>query len=611
MREKVSAQVMASGYVTDTEGNKSGSLYWTLYDNGDFVISGTGPGVNYMPRGEKGYEKMRPWDNYRDNIINVIFECEFEGYSIYHYNYGASLNSWFMNCGNLESCSAIPDGVTDISYIFYGCKKLNNVDYIPDSVVVMEYAFAKCETITAPPVLSKNLSDNVKQYYYDEDTGILTNALDLTFYGCINLLSTPFFEKCSNINSLIFTFYDCISLKTIQNIPPNINLLQYTFMNCPNVRGILSCEASQITLEGTSFAGFAINNDYLLFVKSNDPMILESIRNESGLAFRGYKWADKFVINLDYCMGGQTEQIYLDFLYGTELSNSINELMKTQVLESYYDFIPEVMEISAPEIENYTFEGWYYDSDYNRPALENDILNPSNEDLLNGSMTLYAKWILNKAPVIEYDYIDRDWFNKEFIINFKFTDYSNLGLKKIVLTNLDTKDVYFEKKWTENPDSYYEMSYLFGDNEKKSLEGISNWRISVTDYKGNYSNIDFKVRLDYTPPVIETDIINDIGQKILFENRDAVVLIADDEMSGVYLLRINPSIYQNRFIDFSKTPFVIKEREIDYVYYRSKDVCGYVLYAIDNAGNFSSRIIITQANINDKLRRIVLRGNYD
>lgn len=152
---------------------------------------------------------------------------------------------------------------------------------------------------------------------------------------------------------------------------------------------------------------------------------------------------------------------------------------------------------------------------------------------------------------------------------------------------------------------------VLGDELHHLYEGENRWFIIATDVNGKYYNYEFMTRIDYTPPVISTDIFGDFGYEVLFDLRKNITVWAEDFESGMASLKINPSNYQNTFVDSIITPQVI-DGDFKLVYlYPDGDEYGYVLQAVDKAGNISTRIIITRYNVTSKLRRIIPRGNYD
>lgn len=611
--ECVQAQVIASGDVTDTDGNKCGTLKWSIDSEGTFTVTGKGPGATYRPGGENEYDRMCPWDEYRSLIRNVIFDCEFTGAASCTYKNGASINSWFVECVNLESYSDIPYGVTDMSAAFYKCYNLKRCGKIPDSVVVMQYTFSKCKSLVNPPELPTNLEDGLRAVYKGESVGIDTYALGLTFSGCINLKSTPSFENCNKIYSLVGTFTDCNNLVTIANLPSNINYLFNTFNNCNSVRGVFSSECVSVRIDGTPFLNFSNNNEYILFAKLKDADLFQIIKSQAGNNFRGYQWDDEFIIDFEPNAAFPLADRKLIMEYGVDYTNDIDLEYKEQISNGYYVKLPQVIgNLPIPKKAGLTFDGWYYDEQLTRKVFDGDVVNPSTYDLNRGEMTLYAKWVDKQSPAVYIYFLDEEWHNKPVTVEFDIYENIYGGLKKVELYQvLENGDKLF---WDENIDdekTRFEFGYTFGDVASKLYEGITYWKVKAEDLAGNIAFVEFQVKLDYTSPVIMTDSKYDDGQEIVYIDKESVQVWGEDSLSGPAILRINPSNAQNQFIDTEYTPYVTEEFKIKYTFPENKDIHGYVLYMEDKAGNIATRVIIRDKDILARIKRVISRSNYD
>lgn len=609
------ADEIAGGYVTDTEGNRCGSLQWSLSADGTFIVTGTGPGAAYRPRGMEECDRKCPWDSYRGQIKRVQFNCVFTGASLYHFEYGASLNSWFINCINLESYSDIPYGVTDLSATFMGCSNLKECGSIPDSVVTMQYTFSDCRSLVNPPQLPTGLRDDVYQKYQDENILRPASGLGLTFSGCSNLITTPDFTVCPGIDSLVGTFVDCTGLVTIQNIPANINYLFDSFHNCSSVRGVFSCEAEKIILQGNTFGSFSQNNDYILFIKANDPLLTDAVKLQAGDGFRGYGWDEVFSVFFDTNGGDMVEARKITMEYGSNYGNEIDLTYKSHISQNYYQILPEIQgELPWPYKRGLVFDGWYYDRDFKQPVSEKNLVNPSNEELQRKYVVIYAKWKDIQLPDVLISNLDKKWYNEPVTINFDIWDNVNGGIAVIRLFRLnETGKVPYENVvFDEDGIVHYRYQYTFGRLEDKVYEGMQDWEIYVEDYSGNNVTVSFQIGFDYTPPVIYTDSPYDDGSEIIYDNRNDVNVWCEDSGSGPAIIRINPSDIQNTFIDMISTPYKTEaDYTLHYIYGSMEKEMGYVLYAADRAGNTASRIIITDRNIGNYVRRIIPRENYD
>ncbi|MBR4720212.1 MAG: leucine-rich repeat protein [Clostridia bacterium] len=159
--------------VVDSGKLRGTYLTWTLYDNGELVISGAGE-MKTM------YDSHFPWYSNNSSIKKVTI------------NYGVtSIGKYaFHCCSNLMSIT-IPDSVTSIGcFAFAGCDSLESIT-IPDSVTsIEERAFSYCSSLT-----SITIPDSV------------TSIGDSVFSSCTSLTSitVDYLNNCySSQNDLLF-----------------------------------------------------------------------------------------------------------------------------------------------------------------------------------------------------------------------------------------------------------------------------------------------------------------------------------------------------------------------------------------------------------------------
>jgi len=162
------AEIQASGGVT-ASGSCGGNVTWTLYNDGELVISGSG-GMEYDL-----------WEDYSDNITKVTVQSGVTALS----------EGAFSNLTNLTSVS-LPSGITSIPFFaFYGDSALESIT-IPSSVITIEdLAFCHCGlTKVTIPANVENISSgafcncqkltgfsvNKSNRYFSAPDGVLTDA---------------------------------------------------------------------------------------------------------------------------------------------------------------------------------------------------------------------------------------------------------------------------------------------------------------------------------------------------------------------------------------------------------------------------------------------------
>ena len=100
---QVAKSVKASGAVAD-------NITWTLYEDGELAISGTGDMPSY-------YGASVPWNNYKGQITSLTVEAGITGIGDYT----------FSGCGALESAMIADSVITIGTHVFEECTSLENV----------------------------------------------------------------------------------------------------------------------------------------------------------------------------------------------------------------------------------------------------------------------------------------------------------------------------------------------------------------------------------------------------------------------------------------------------------------------------------------------------
>lgn len=169
-------------------GGESGSLRWSLNDDGVFTVNGTGYGDNYSTTNV-------PWLLNRSQIKKIIVE---EGVQ-------AIGDNWFYNCSNAASVE-LPDSLVKIgASCFRGCSSLKNVTVPENCCEYYNNTFYGCSSMKWA-VLPE---DNSTSSY-------LHKIPDSTFYGCSNLenvwvgegytsVGASAFRNCSKLSAIIWT----------------------------------------------------------------------------------------------------------------------------------------------------------------------------------------------------------------------------------------------------------------------------------------------------------------------------------------------------------------------------------------------------------------------
>ncbi len=196
-------------------GADGDEVVWTLFDDGELIISGNGAVVDCGSN--------TPWGGYNSDIEKVIIETGITKIG----------DRVFYGCVNLQNVE-IGDSVTDIGEMaFCFCTELNGV-IIPDSLnSIGESAFASCTNL-----INITIGNSVS------DIG------DFAFYGCINLDDVTISDSVITIGE--GAFYSCWNLKSIV-IPDGISTVEEeTFKDCSGLTSVTIAD-SVISIEKGAF----------------------------------------------------------------------------------------------------------------------------------------------------------------------------------------------------------------------------------------------------------------------------------------------------------------------------------------------------------------------
>lgn len=291
----------------------------------------------------------------------------------------------------------IPDSVTFISdSAFAYCSSLTNIS-IPNSVTAIgSFAFEGCtklESITLP-------------------SSLLTIS-EFLFYDCSQLTTIHIPDSVSSIRT--YAFYNCGKLETIR-IPVSVTSIgSYAFDDCPS--------SMTVTYSGSKKQWDAITKGSYNGVLENHLVCntLEATFTADGTTFapaqtidRGEKFkepAEPSKENHTFA-GWYNGDEKFDFDADTTKAPNVLELVAkwekskytVKFVSEHGSFADQTIEhgkpidtdkLTIPEVEGYTFDGWYADKDHNTKF---DFNTP-----ITGDTKVYAKWEKN-APVLPDTY---------------------------------------------------------------------------------------------------------------------------------------------------------------------------------------------------------------
>ena len=290
----------------------------------------------------------------------------------------------------------IPDSVTSIpDAAFVNCSELTNIS-IPNSVTYIGLsAFSSCtslKSITLPSSLSS-----------------ISEAL---FFDCSQLTTIQIPDSVSSIQA--YAFYTCRNLKTIR-IPVSVTSIgDYAFDGCPS--------SMTVTYSGSKTQWDAISKGSYNGVLEKHLVCntLEATFTADGTTFaqpqtinRGEKFTEptstpekKGYTFIGWYNGDEKEKFDFD-ADTTNAPNVLNLVAKwdinqytVQFVSDYGSFADQPIEhggiiktdkLTIPEVDGYTFDGWYADEAHNTKF---DFTQP-----IKSNTTVYAKWTANDYEV--------------------------------------------------------------------------------------------------------------------------------------------------------------------------------------------------------------------
>ena len=218
-------------------GAQGDNVIWTLYDDGELVISGEGEMADYALFNDDGTSSWdsTAWHEYK--IQNVTIE---EG--ITHIG-AAAFYSWYSDKNEMTAVE-IAESVKSIgSKAFYGCEQLSDIS-IPYGVnEIRDYAFFGCTGITEIKIPNSVITIGMHAFSFCTSLGSvilpegITNIGDHAFSCCTSLKSIVLPNSLKSLGVNLVS--ECSNLENI-TIGSNVSEIKPgSFNRCYNLSAII------------------------------------------------------------------------------------------------------------------------------------------------------------------------------------------------------------------------------------------------------------------------------------------------------------------------------------------------------------------------------------
>lgn len=327
---------------------------------------------------------------YKGTAADVTIPSRYKGKPVTMIDHAAFHNSAVTSV-------TIPDSVTSIhDSAFAYCSSLTNISISNSVTAIGSFAFEGCtklESITLP-------------------SSLLTIS-EFLFYDCSQLTTIHIPDSVSSIRQ--YAFYNCGKLKTIR-IPVSVTSIgSYAFDDCPS--------SMTVTYSGSKKQWDAITKGSYNGVLENHLVCntLEATFTADGTTFAPAQTIDRGEKFEEPAEPSKENHTFAGWYNGdekfdfdadtTKAPNVLNLVAKwdinkytVQFVSDYGSFADQTVEhgkpietdkLTIPEVEGFTFDGWYADDTY---STKFDFSTP-----ITGDTKVYAKWEKN-APVLPDTY---------------------------------------------------------------------------------------------------------------------------------------------------------------------------------------------------------------
>ena len=260
----------------DPSGTCGDNLTWTLYDDGELIIDGTGDMYDYTYSSSIG-TSTAPWCQYSSSLKKLtlkedvssignyaFYRCtELTGNLVIPGSVASIGNYAFYYCGKFTGNLVISGNITSVgNYAFYGCSKFNGNLTLSDGVIsIGNSAFASCSRFTGNLVIPDSVTSIGKSAFAacSGFTGTLTISDGVTsigersFNGCSGLTEITIPVSVTSIGKSAFAA--CSGFTGSLTIPDGvISIGEDSFNGCSGLTEI-TIPASVTSIDNCAFYG--------------------------------------------------------------------------------------------------------------------------------------------------------------------------------------------------------------------------------------------------------------------------------------------------------------------------------------------------------------------
>ncbi len=292
------------------------------------------------------------------------------------------------------SCVNIASTVKKIrECAFFNCKKLMGPINFPNGLVsIGERAFFNCSSLTGDINLPSTLTTIGSAAFYN-----CKNITGLSISSNLEEIPDDCFCLCESVKNIVIpngvkkigerAFFECRGAESLIISNTVTQIGNWAFSYNESLKGDLIIPDSVVTIGDAAFDTCISLNGYIILgskVSEIGDSVFYYCSNAKAIIFRGpvpapsqYSFTEPSIpyYHLDGKVGFEdvlVDKAVYSYVEKPSVTFMINGSEYKKVNQTKYGL--SVAEFSSPNIQNYNFEGWYYDEAYTKPYNFSDVI---------------------------------------------------------------------------------------------------------------------------------------------------------------------------------------------------------------------------------------------